>query len=247
MKKVILLLLSTIVLFGISGPVESSITRSTFTASADFTGVSAITFLSVQLRERGTEIAKTSFTFNTSPAALGIGTTWYTANEYAIIFTTWTSGSNGRLLVYTDNRAADANPRFVGPTAVNPAGLLVSTGTTTAAEPLQLCWRVTDISTTTVQILWKIVGGAMKLYCGPNMPDTYYTFLWMNDRSQGTWNEAYRTIKRFDLGGNWIQHAEGEFATAPSPDYFYLGCNYERAKAGWPYRTTTLRFDLAFD
>jgi len=251
MKKIILFLICTIILSGISLFAVNSITRSTFTASANFPSEWAITYLSVELKERGTDISKTSFTFNTSASALNIGTTFYTANEYAVIYTTWTSASNGRLLVYTDNTASDANPNYTG--SGDPAGLLISTGTTTPYDPLQLCWRVTDISTTTVNVLWKLVGSDMKLYCGPNMPEDYYVFLWMKDKGYGTWynsgDNAYATIKKFDFSGAWIHHAEGEsdWATTVSPDYFYLGCNYERAKAGLSYKTTTLRFDLIFD
>ncbi len=234
---------------GVSVFAVTSITKSTFTASADFSSISGVTYLSIELKEIGTDISKTSFTFNTSASALGIGTTWYTANDYAIIYTTWTSGSAGRLLIYTDNTASDANPQYVS--TGNPAGLLVSTATNTTADPLQLCWRITDISTTTTQILWTMVGNEMKLYCGPNMPNDYYVWLWIKDKGYGgNWyntDNAYATVKSFDLSGSWIQHAESSWSSVPSPDYFYLGVNYERARAGLSYKTTTLRFDLVFD
>jgi len=250
MKEKIVLLLVGVMLLG-SGYAfaTTSITKSTYTAEVDFTGFEGVTSVDIVLRNRLTDEPTTLFTFTPEDGCLGGGTTWYTSNTYAVVYTTWTSGSPGRLLVYTNNKADDADPKYTG--SGNPAGLVCSTGTVSAADPLELCWRVTDNSTTTVSILWKLVGEDMKLYA-KGLADDYYVFLWMRDKdavgADAGWydnNTSYSTFKSLHDGN--IQHAEDTWSSATSPEYFYLGCNFQKATAGRSYKTSTLRFDLVFD
>jgi len=239
MKKTICLITGLVFLSGISLFSASSVNITTFTASVSFESISPIVYFDIELKDIQTNTAKTTFTFTPVPGCLGIGTTFYTANEYAVIYTTWTSASNGRLLVYTDNTASDANPKYTG--SGNPAGLVCATETTSSDAPLSLCWRVTDVSTTTYKIGWYLDGNKMKLYA-IGLPQNYWCFIWMKDKGDGQWASqndiAYATVKSFDFSGSWIQHAEMTFGSAPSPDYFYLGCNFENAKVGKTYKTS---------
>ncbi len=237
---ILIIFLYTSILFS-----TGSLTISTFTASADFVNISSVVYCHIELKDIKTNEKRYSFSFSPSPLCLGIGTTWYTANEYGIIYTTFTAPVCGRLIVYTDNKADDANPKYTG--TENPAGLICITDTT--ATPLNLCWRVTDISTTNYNIGWYLDGSNMKLYA-TGLPQTYWCFLWMKDKSDGQWKDpdiAYATIRSFDLSGTWLHHAEGDCGKSVSPDYFYLGANFENAKRGKTYKTSTLRFEFRFD
>ncbi|MFH1368555.1 MAG: hypothetical protein ABII64_05455 [Elusimicrobiota bacterium] len=248
MKKVLLLVIAVSLAAAMSSFAASSISRSTFTASVDFSTFQGVTYINVALKNIYSGANASQFSFTPSAGALGIGTTWYTANEYAVIFTTWTKDNVGRVLIYTDNTAADANPKYAG--AGNAAGLVCSTSTVSGDDPINLCWRATDVSTTTYKIGWYLQGTAMKLY-GLGLSQDYYCFLWMKDKgSDGNWynvDNGYASIKSFDNSGSWLQHAESQLGTTASPDYFYLGANLEKAKAGRTYKTSTLRFDLVMD
>lgn len=222
-----------------------SLTKSTYTASVDFSGFVGEISVDVVCKDIKTDVAKSSFTFTPAAGCLNAGTTWYTANEYLIIYTTWTMGSNGKLLIYTDNTSADADPRYVG--SDNPAGLVCSTGTISSASPLSLCWRVVDDSTDTINIGYTVNGSTMSLY-SIGMATDYYTFLFVKDKGyDGNWyndDNSYAAIKTFNDNGNRIQHGENTFSSTASPDYLYLGCNFEKARGSRTYKTNTLRIDL---
>lgn len=248
MKKVLLLSLALFVAVSASAFAASTISRSTYTASVDFSGFQGVTYISVALKNLYNGSGASQFSFTPTASSLGMGTTFFAANEYAVIYTTWTKDDTGRVLIYTDNTAADANPRYTGTGGAN--GLVTSSSTISSSDPLALVWRVTDSSTTTYKIGWYLQGTAMKLYA-LGMAQDYYCYLWMKDKgSDGNWyntDNSYATIKSFDSTGQWLQHAESQFGTTGSPDYFYLGANFEKAIAGRSYRTTTLRFDMVLD
>jgi hypothetical protein len=245
-----LLLLQTAPVFAATG----SISKSTFTASVSFIGIDAVTYINVALKTISTGAGASAFTFTPTASGLSGNTTWFTANEYAIIYTTWTGDAGGRVLVYTDNTAAaDANPKYTG--TGDPVGLVCSTGTTSPktspAAPLQLCWRVTDISTNTLNINYHQWASSMSLFA-LGLAQDYHCFIWMKDKgnTSSPWygtDNAYATIKSFDSAGQWIQHGENDWGDTPSPDCFYLGADFENAKAGNTYGTNTLRFDLYTD
>jgi hypothetical protein len=216
-------------------------------------GATGIASMNVLVYDRGTNQAKPGFTFNVPNSALSRGTTWYTANEYAVIFTTWTYGNPGRLLVYTDNMVAPANPRYVGADTAKAAGLVTSTTTMSGAPALTLAWRVTDVSTTTLTIGYNIdEDGLMHLY-NPTLGVNYRCFHMMRDKGDGEWyteGNIPGAVKLFSdiVALRGIQHAEGGMTSdTPSPDYFYLGVNIENAYPGRTYKTNAMRFDLIFD
>jgi hypothetical protein len=256
MKKVIALVLGLVIMSAGAAVAMSPISKSTFTASVDFTGVAGLTYLSVQLNNRSTGAGASAFSFNTNQNVLGMGTSFYAANEYATIFTTWTSGSNGRVLIYTDNTATDASPKYTGTvsTSASAVGLVCNQDTT--STPLALCWRATDVSTGSININYWVdvatMNYAMHLYDStPGLGRNFYCYEWMKDKSDlPAWytnNDSYPTVKSFDTNGGWLQYCEGSFGTTPSPDTVYIGANLGAALGGRSYRTSTLRFDMIFD
>lgn len=248
MKKVIGIVLGLLIMQSASVFAATMITKSTYTATVDFSGFSAVTYLNVVLKNRTSGAAATQFSFTPTASALLAGTSFYTANEYAIIYTTWTSAAPGRVMIYTDNEAADANPRYTG--TGNPAGLVCSTSTISTEAPLSLCWRAVDESTTTTNIGWWLEGSSMHLYA-LGLSQSFYCNIWMKDKGDTTpWygtDNAYPTVKSFDSQGGWLQYAEAQFGTTSSPDYLYLGANLGTAKAGRTYKTNTMRFDMILD
>jgi hypothetical protein len=252
MKKVIALVLGVVFMTVSSAMAISGISKSTFTASVDFTGVSGVTYMSILLKNRTTGAAATAFSFVANASVLGAGTTFYAANEYATIFTTWTNGAAGRVMIYTDNEAADASPKYTGSPTTNPAGLVCNQST--SDSPLGLVWRAVDTSTGALNIgYWVDVASqayAMHLYEQTISP-SFYCYIWMKDKGDPTaWygiDDAYPTVKSFDSTGTWIQYAEGQFGNVASPDSVYIGANLGGAKGGRSYKTNTMRFDMIFD
>jgi hypothetical protein len=214
----------------------ASVSKSTVTASISFTGAGIV---SVSIA--GGPIQWSSVT----PGVTG----WLAANS-PITMTSQITNATGGIQIYTDNMAADANPKYpssiVGQTvpAANPAGLVTASSTTAV---LPMCWRLTDGTTTSIGI---VQGTDNKLYSTQlgGQAGSYPCFLWMMDKNTFAIPSAntaafvngmdYVTIKDAARGG---QHAENTFAQFPSPDYIYFGANFSGAvisQAGVNYGAT---------
>jgi hypothetical protein len=256
MKKVIALVLGLVIMSAGAAVAMSPISKSTFTASVDFTGVAGLTYLSVQLNNRSTGASASAFSFVANSNVLGLGTSFYAANEYATIFTTWTNGALGRVLIYTDNTATDASPKYTGTVSTSASAVGLVCNQSTTDTPIGMCWRATDVSTSSINIsYWVDVATrayAMHLYdATPGLGASFFCYEWMKDKSDlpawYTSNDAYPTVKSFDTNGGWLQYAEGQFGVTASPDTVYIGANLGDALGGRSYKTSTLRFDMIFD
>lgn len=67
---------------------------------------------------------------------------WYAANQYLELDLDWLQNDNWGIQIYTDNKSADANPKYTGITDPNKGSGLVAVSSTTKMLPM--CWRVTD-------------------------------------------------------------------------------------------------------
>lgn len=225
----------------------SSIARTTYTAEITFTSTGTVALEARIYNLNGTEPAQQKITWDESDITLG-QTEWMRARQYVKLSSTITVIGGG-IQVYTDNCAADANPRFyvVNPTSFNPVGLIKNS---TRDKGLKMCWRLTDNTTDTLTINSVMQGTAVKLY-NPDLGSTYPCFLWMKDRSCPDLpttpendafanGEDYVTMLEEYRGA---QHAEGTWAPMASPNYLYLGANFVDAAAPETYRTSALRIE----
>lgn len=182
------------------------------------------------------------------------GTTkWKAADQYIELdFDYFTP--NWGIQIYTDNKAADANPLYRGTN--NPAGLVGQTATggiDPSSSTLAMCWRVVDNSTTTLNIQRGAPGFPDRLWEN-TLGNGYPCFLWMEDRgtkatttppSSGFSDSAdYVTV--WDSRG--IQHAESTWGPGTfSPNYVYLGADFSTAITPFNYKTNKLVVELFYE
>ena len=164
-------------------------------------------------------------------------TQWRRADACIVLYSNITSTS-GAIQIYTDNKAADANPQYTGGNT-KCAGLVQTDST--ISDTLPMCWRITDVSTNTLTIEQT---GA-HLY-SVELGSSFYCFFSMKDKgSTGTDamtnGESYITVKEAFIG---MQYAESSWSNSmTSPNYIYLGANFSTAKTGKTYKTSTLRIE----
>ncbi len=211
-----------------------SISRSTVTAGVKFTLAGQVS-MSIQLMNLN---GGTTTQIWWDPAQITIGQTqWRRADAYILLNSTITAATGG-IQIYTDNKASDANPQYTG--TGNPAGLVAQEDT--SATPLSMCWRITDVSTTTLTIRRGAPGYPDRLWA-QELGDQYPCFLWMKDKNTpGFQNgEDYVTVKEAARG---LHHSEGDWGTGvPSPDYIYIGADFTNALTPRTYKTSTLRLE----
>jgi len=162
-------------------------------------------------------------------------------NDYFDYVSSTTAGTLWGIQIYTDNKAANASPKYTG--LGDPVGL-VNASTTT--QTLPLAWRVVDFTTTSVNNIQQGGSGypAGRIWdsdIGPQYP----CFLWMMDKSSSTFvNSAdYQTV--WDKRG--IQHAEATWGGALSPNYIYIAADFINAKTPATYTTGKLTVELFHD
>jgi hypothetical protein len=163
---------------------------------------------------------------------------WATANQYLELNFTYFHAGWG-IQLYTNNRAAQANPAYTG--TGDPAGLVDVSSTT---QRLPMCWRVVDTSTTTVTIRQGAVGYPYRLW-SEQLGDKYPCFIWMMDKNSSDFVNALDYITVWDERG--IQQSEDSFAPAVSPNYIYLGADFSQAASSRTYRTNRLMVELYYE
>lgn len=198
--------------------------------------------VSATLRNYSNNVATTSITW--SNVLLG-ATKWKAADQYLELKLDYFTPGWG-IQIYTDNKAPGAAPyRYTGVSTATAAGLVAYSPAdpSVSSTTLPMCWRITDVSTTTVNI----VRGA-----NPSFPDRlseatlgsgYPCFLWMMDKATGGFANGLDYITAWDSRG--IQHAEATWgAGAFSSNYIYLGADFSAAVTPREYRTRALILEL---
>ncbi len=188
--------------------------------------------------------------------AIVLGTTkWLAADQYLEIDKDFNRTGWG-IQIYTDNCAADADPRFyiVNPSSVNPAGLVA---TDNKKSVLPLAWRIMGDATSYANL------GILEVE-DPDEPNMhhlestdipgkgYYPWLWIQDASTPDIDRLY--TKAFEDGGdyvtiwneNGVHHGEGPFDyyASPSPNYVYIGARFTTATTPRTYKTSKLTLEL---
>ena len=217
---------------------QTSVSSNTFTAVAASTSAGSVA-LSIQIQNLTGETTSQIWWDN---SAITPGSTqWRRADACIVLYSNITS-SAGAVQIYTDNTAADANPKFVAAGGnIDPAGIV---DTSSASAALPMCWRMTDTSTTTLTI--KQTADNQHLY-SQELDPGFYCFFFMRDKGSSsiTMGDAYLTMKQAFSGmhysdgntyNNWSQNML-------APNYIYLGANFSTAKPGKTYRTSTLRIE----
>jgi hypothetical protein len=196
-------------------------------------------------------------------------TNWKIADDLILLNSTVTD-SGGGVKIYTDNTAADANPKFIPPTSVstaptsNAAGLVNAAAT--SAAPIPLAWSI-KTTTRTVE------SGDVNTGIGAADPDTGSTaavfnnkFQWLHLTDKSNWasgidyngnglvtdpgdqnvlalNAPYVTM--INKVGTHFGQADTEFGAYPDGlnSFVYLEANFLGADVQQLYKTTALRVE----
>jgi len=239
--------------FGVATAAFTTVKKSTVTAQILFAGPGSGT-MTVALKKvsDGSAAAELSWT-GVTPGA----TAWKAADQYIEVTNTY-NGTGWGIQIYTDNCAADADPRFyiVEPSSVNPAGLLA---TDNKKDVLPLAWRIMGDTTTQAYL-------GIREVSDPVVPDKhhlesttgasgYYPWLWMKDAKTPSILSQYTTafVNGEDYVTVWsengVHHAEGplDYYASPSPNYVYIGARFTTATTPRTYKTSKLTVELFYE
>jgi hypothetical protein len=170
-----------------------------------------------------------------SNVTLGSTVTWKAADQYIELGLTYYAPVWG-IQIYTDNKAADANPQYSG--SGNPAGLIDTIATT---KRLPICWRMVDVSTDTLTVRQT---PDYHLY-SQELANTYYCWLFMQDRNTAGFADAADSVTVWDMRG--MHYSEGQWGGAVSPNYIYLGADFTDAVTPRTYTTGKLTIELFYE
>jgi hypothetical protein len=154
-------------------------------------------------------------------------TTWKTANQYIEISYSGLPASWG-IQIYTDNKAATANPKYTG--TADPAGL-VKTDNTIISLPM--AWRITDsvIGTPAVPV---------QRADGKGFADYLWHFFKDKNTPNGFVNgEDYITL----WNPSGIAWNEGGRSGNPKKAYVYLAANFTMSSVNSAYNTSALTIE----
>ncbi len=176
-------------------------------------------------------------------------THWKAAEQHLEVSVDYAQEGWG-ILVYTDNTASNASPRYSG--IGNPAGLVGydDEDASASSTTLSMCWRVVDVSTDTLTInrgatvmeLGDPVDYPDRLWSG-ELTKEYPCFFWMQDVQSGNFDREYATAWNID----GIQHAESTWGGAKSPNYVYFGADFSGALTPRTYRTNKLTIEIFYE
>jgi len=238
--------------FGIATAAFTTVKKSTVTAQIAFTaapsGTMTVALKKVSDGSPATELSWTGVT--------PVVTAWKAADQYIEVTNTY-NGIGWGIQIYTDNCAADADPRFyiVNPTTVNPCGLIAIDD---KKSTLPLAWRIIGDTTSYAHL-------GIREVSDPVVPDKhhlqstdfpeamiYYPWLWMKDAKTPSIPSQYTDgfVNGEDYvttwNGNGVHHAEGplDYYASPSPNYVYIGSRFTTATTPRTYRTSKLTVEL---
>lgn len=236
MRKIVSLLVSLAALATmstVSHAAFATIAKSTYTASIAFAGTGNV-WVSYELRNISNNVSTTTISWSNVVLST---TKWKAADQYILLHTTFTAAAGG-VQLYTNNKAADANPLYTGVSTATAAGLVAVEDSSTT---LPMCWRVTDVSTTTLNIVRGTAGFPDRLW-EQTLGSAYPCFIWMVDAANGGFYGGwdYITVKDASKG---IQHGEITWGNTASPDYIYFGADFTNAVTPRTYRTNTIRLE----
>ena len=223
MKKYIFVACAVALLLGITIDLcaFTSLGSSVTVATVDLSDWPEIFARSIEIRRLdGTVVSSITW------SGINPGDIWRAATCYIVIHVTATIPGWG-VQIYTDNLAADADPRYGG--SGNPAGLV---GVTTNTAVLPMCWKILDETTFYFNIVER--------------PDhsgfTDYGWKFLKDRNTtGDYpfqNGEYYIVP-WNENGILYGEAPWERAPAASPNYIYFGANFANATKQ-AYRTNKL-------
>lgn len=205
-----------------------------FSMTSTLTGTGSVQMTAVA-KNRSDNSNATALNFSNVTAGSG----WKLADQYIQLNTNITASGAGGVQIYTDNMAADANPKFTGNVqAQTPAGL-VAVGDTT--KKLPTAWRIVSDLTT-------VTGPAVPVGSVSN-PDGY-AWLYHKDKSQvaiGTdvtpWQDGEDFVTVYKAGaGIHFGQASNEFGGFKTVDqnYIYTEADFTAATTPNTYSTNKL-------
>jgi len=188
----------------------------------------AVDTMYIETKHRETHVAHSSVTW--TPV---LPSTWNASNIYfKLDFDPGTTYWGIRM--YTNNKEAGANPKYIG--TGDAAGLVCSTGTESALDPLPMSWTI-ESATRTVSALGKGTVG--------DWVSGGHAYKWMQDIDDTSFDHDYVTIWN-RRGVEWGT-SNGDRDWKNSPNYLYFGANFDKAKAGRKYTTNRLIIELYYE
>jgi hypothetical protein len=174
------------------------------------------------------------------------------AAQYIQLNTTFTALGSG-VQIYTNNESTTApylaNPRYVGTSTTQVAGLLMSTATTTTYPALPMAWAVTPnvITSTDTSIMPPVMpydSGQETLAQAALVPNCF-AWSYFGDPMSATgstgWSQNgtdFTTVKNWQ--GNHYSQGAGNYGGTQSTAYIYLEANFNGAAFFAPYTTNEL-------
>ncbi len=211
----------------------ASLARSTNTAVATLTGSGSVS-MSVAIKKISDNTSDTQINWTgvTLPA------NYVLAANYIQLDSTITA-SGGGIEIYTDNTAADANPRYTGvisSTTQTPAGLVDTTLTT---QKLPVAWSIKANLGAPVADNPNSGGGNSFQW----LFHEHRAQIAVPSQSAGAFvdGDAYVTVK--NTNGIHFGQAPTEFGAAGSPNFIYTEAGFTAALTPRTYRTSTLRLE----
>lgn len=246
MKRTVVLALAAgaIALLPVKGfAVFASVTKTTSIAQADLTGAGVVQ-MSILLKR----LSDNSTTTQVFWTGVTLPASWVRSGAYVQLNSTITVAGGG-IQIYTDNKAADANPTFTprggvnpGDPGSNPAGLVDET---TTSKRLPMAWSIKDTTSTAPTADNPNSGGADS-FQWLFMKDKQTPTIASENTTVFTNGEAFVTVKRIvDNGESGIHFGQSptEFGAAPHPDFIYFEADYNTAVTPRRYKTSTLRLE----
>ena len=247
-----------------------SVQITTITAQATTGGARTAAF-TLAIRNTGAPLGANQSAVNWSGVD-PLSTTWKLADQLLVINSTVTDNGGG-IKIYTDNTAADANPRFVPPVPGTPilpvnvaAGLVKAGAATTSESPLPMAWTIKTAPRLVESGTAETGVGAADPQTGPATAVYNNKFQWLFVTDKYNWANGTDYNGDGDTGdagdaaplaldapyvtminktGVHFGQADTEFGAHPdgANSFVYLEANFAGADVQQLYRTTALRVE----
>lgn len=223
--------------------ISTNVNATFFVDQVRWTGPSvASPWFDVKIKRRSDNVEVSSVTW--SNINLDLSPNWVAADQYLELqvdpsVTPW------GLQIYTENKAGDANPQYTG--TGDPVGLVEVESPT---RTLPLCWRMVDVTTTTLTIIEapKPEAPAEHYLFSQELGAGFRCFLWMMDRQTTGFTDGFEYATLWDERGIHIKEAADlsgpHFVAGNPPNYLYIGANFTNGRAARTYKTSTLRLEF---
>ena len=204
------------------------------TASADLSGTQSYDW-AAEIRNRSDNAIAGTVSWTNALTGVTAGSdTWKTADQYILLHTTITYVNWG-IQIYTDNKAADASPKYNG-TASDGFNLV---GVSNAETKLNMCWKASD----------NTINPGQPIHRADYSGFTDYCWKWMKDKSN-TGDNAFTDDEFYvrvvaDDGMYWHENPGqgGNPGSFTSPVAIYIGA-WLRGSLAQEYKTNKLILEL---